>query len=231
MPSPRRLLSDLSVKIRSVLITQAPGLLARGLSRFSADSFDCDFTPLLDGVPAVAGDRHVLGEVPERDAGPLLGRLHSGHLRPHHHGGPEGGGESYGKVPANALRKVGTARMRRRRVRASFLPRMGQGIGCVWTLLVDVSCRNSECKMNAAISFEQGLTISPAVLRQGDDARKLRKSKSKRCFWIQNTDFPLNSPQALHSITLVTRANQPDAIAFNGLQIRLRGQAVCNDGI
>ena len=97
MPSPRRLLSDLSVKIRSVFITQAPGLLARGLSRFSADSFDCDFTALFDGVPAVAGDRHVLGEVPERDAGPLLGRLHSGHLRPHHQGGPEGGGESYGE--------------------------------------------------------------------------------------------------------------------------------------
>ena len=139
--------------------------------------------------------------------------------------------KAMGKVTANALRKVGTARMRRRRVRASFLPRMGQGIGCVWTLLVDLSCRNSECKMNAAISFEQGLTISPAVLRQGDDARKLKKSKSKRCIWIQHTDIPLKSPQALHSITLVTRANQPDAIAFNGLQIRLRGQAVCNDGI
>lgn len=78
----------------------SPGQKARGLSRFSADSFDCDFTPLLDGVPAVAGDRHVLGEVPERDAGPLLGRLHSGHLRPHHQGGPEGGGESYGESPS-----------------------------------------------------------------------------------------------------------------------------------
>ena len=39
--------------------------------------------------------------------------------------------KAMGKVPANALRKVGTARMRRRRVRASFLPRIGQGIGCV----------------------------------------------------------------------------------------------------
>ena len=39
--------------------------------------------------------------------------------------------KAMGKVTANALRKVGTARMRRRRVRASFLPRIGQGIGCV----------------------------------------------------------------------------------------------------
>ena len=60
--------------------------------------------------------------------------------------------------------------------------------------------------MNAAISFEQGLTISPVVLRQGDDAKKLRKSKSKRCFWIQNTDFPLNSPQASVSYTHLTEA-------------------------
>ena len=43
----------------------------------------------------------------------------------------KGAAKAMGKVPANALRKVGTARMRRRRVRASFLPRIGQGIGCV----------------------------------------------------------------------------------------------------
>ena len=67
-----------------------------------------------------------------RDAGALLGRLHTGHLRPRHDSGPEGGGESHGKSSGKCPLTPGKRQKARRwkhRLRADFLTRLGHGLG------------------------------------------------------------------------------------------------------